>query len=86
MNGHTIYCTRVLGMNGRTLFVPDMDTEYLLMLNQPPAAFQQLVNNVFRNILGQYVIIYLDEILTFSKNPEQHYHHVQSALGRLRKH
>ena len=60
--------------------------EYLVMpfgLTNAPAVFQSLVNDVLRDMLNKYVFIYLDDILIYSKNEEDHVHHVQSVLQRL---
>lgn len=43
------------------------------------------VNGVFRDILNQFVIIYLDDILIFSKNHNQHKDHFWLILERLQK-
>ena len=33
-----------------------------------------------------FAVVYLDDILVFSKNPEDHVRHVEEILNRLRKH
>ncbi|QRW07008.1 Transposon Tf2-7 polyprotein [Ceratobasidium sp. AG-Ba] len=63
--------------------------EYLVMpfgLCNAPAAFQNFMNEIFRDILDVYVIVYLDDILIFSKDPEDHAKHVAEVLRRLRFH
>ncbi|QRV99033.1 Retrotransposable element Tf2 protein [Ceratobasidium sp. AG-Ba] len=63
--------------------------EYLVMpfgLTNAPATFQHFMNDIFRDILDVYVIIYLDDILVFSKNEEDHEKHVREVLSRLQKH
>ncbi|QRW03187.1 Retrotransposable element Tf2 protein [Ceratobasidium sp. AG-Ba] len=63
--------------------------EYLVMpfgLTNAPATFQHFMNDIFRDILDVYVIIYLDDILVFSKNKEDHEKHVREVLSRLQKH
>ncbi|QRV82130.1 Retrotransposable element Tf2 protein [Ceratobasidium sp. AG-Ba] len=63
--------------------------EYLVMpfgLTNAPATFQHFMNDIFRDILDVYVIIYLDDILVFSKNREDHEKHVREVLSRLQKH
>ncbi|QRW23612.1 Retrotransposable element Tf2 protein [Rhizoctonia solani] len=60
--------------------------EYLVMpfgLTNAPAAFQDMMNEIFRDLLDVYVIIYLDNILVFSLNKEDHKIHVQEVLRRL---
>lgn len=61
--------------------------EYLVMpfgLTNAPASFQHLMNHNFRDMLDDFVIIYLDDILIFSKTIEEHIGHVRRVLQRLR--
>lgn len=51
-----------------------------------PATFQHLVNDIFREFLDYFVIIYLDDILIFSASLELHRIHVKKVLSTLRKH
>lgn len=60
--------------------------EYLVMpfgLTNAPAVFQVLVNDVLRDFLNQFVFVYLDDILIFSKSLEEHQNHVSQVLQRL---
>ncbi|QRW24758.1 Retrotransposable element Tf2 protein [Rhizoctonia solani] len=62
--------------------------EYLVMpfgLTNAPAAFQHFMNNLFRDLIDVTVVIYLDNILIFSENPEEHLVHVREVLSRLMK-
>ncbi|XP_053548908.1 uncharacterized protein LOC128640454, partial [Bombina bombina] len=61
--------------------------EYLVMpfgLCNAPAVFQHFVNEIFRDFLNSFVIIYLDDILIFSHNYQDYVHHVRKVLQRLR--
>ena len=61
--------------------------EYLVMpfgLTNAPASFQSLINNTLREYLDVFAVVYLDDILIFSSNPEQHINHVRLVLERLR--
>jgi hypothetical protein len=63
--------------------------EYLVMpfgLTNAPAVFQHLMNDIFRDVLDMFVVIYLDDILIFSEDPKDHDIHVRLVLERLRKH
>jgi hypothetical protein len=63
--------------------------DFLVMhfgLTNAPATFQRLMNSIFSDILDGFVVIYLDDILIFSKNPSDHAAHVREVLSRLRKH
>jgi hypothetical protein len=60
--------------------------EYTLMpfgLTNAPAWFQCLMNNISCDLLGIYVIVYLDNILIFSKSKEEHVGHVKEVLKQL---
>lgn len=54
-------------------------------LPHAPATFQHFVIVVFRVILVQYEVIYLDDMLVFSDNLEQRCYHVHSIPERLQK-
>ncbi|KAG8703852.1 hypothetical protein FRC09_003909 [Ceratobasidium sp. 395] len=63
--------------------------EYLVMpfgLTNAPATFQHFMNDILRDILDIFVIVYLDDILIFSKSKELHKGHVKEVLSRLKKH
>jgi hypothetical protein len=52
-------------------------------LTNAPAAFQHFMNDIFRDMLDTKVVIYLDNILIFSKNQEDHERDVKEVLKRL---
>ncbi|MBW0484147.1 hypothetical protein O181_023862 [Austropuccinia psidii MF-1] len=61
--------------------------EYLVMpfgLSNAPSSFQNFVNDIFYDLLDIYVVVYLDEIMIFSKFEEEHVTHVSNVLARLR--
>ena len=55
-------------------------------LTNAPAGFQCFLNTIFADLLDVFVIIYLDDILIFSLNKEDHVKHVSEVLRRLQKH
>lgn len=62
--------------------------EYQVMpfgLTNAPASFQALVNTTFHDMVDQFVIVYLDDILIFSNTREEHEEHVRRVLQRLRE-
>ncbi|KAK3572571.1 hypothetical protein QTP86_000423 [Hemibagrus guttatus] len=63
--------------------------EYLVMpfsLTNAPAVFQSLINGVFQDILGKWMIAYIDNILVYSTSLEKHVRHVREVLSRLQRH
>ena len=50
-----------------------------------PATFMRVMNDVFRSFIDDFVIVYLDDILVFSKTWEEHVVHVKKKLDVLRK-
>ena len=62
--------------------------EYLVMpfgLTNAPASFQTMINDVLREYIDDFVVVYLDDILIFSKNLKQHRQHVHKVLKLLQK-
>ncbi|GBG82990.1 hypothetical protein CBR_g36519 [Chara braunii] len=55
-------------------------------LTNAPATFQRAMNDIFRDILEQYVLVYLDDILVYSQTLEEHLKHFRDVLDRLRRH
>ena len=45
-----------------------------------PATFQRLMNKVFANNIGKIIIVYLDNILVFSRDMDEHWKHLWWAL------
>ncbi|GBG73407.1 hypothetical protein CBR_g16123 [Chara braunii] len=54
-------------------------------LTNVPATFQRAMNDIFRDILEQYVLVYLDDILVYSRPFEEHLIHLGDVLDRLRR-
>jgi len=60
--------------------------EFLVMhygLTNAPASFQRFMNEVFKDLTDVCVVIYLDDILIYSDNPDEHLKHVRKVLRRL---
>jgi hypothetical protein len=55
-------------------------------LMNAPAVFQEFMNAIFRDVIDEWVVIYMDDILIFSNDREEHTGHVHEVLSRLRKH
>jgi hypothetical protein len=63
--------------------------EYLVMsfgLTNAPAYFMYLMNFVFMPELDMFVVVFIDDILVYSKNEEEHAGHLHVVLQRLREH
>jgi RNase H-like domain found in reverse transcriptase/Reverse transcriptase (RNA-dependent DNA polymerase) len=55
-------------------------------LTNAPGGFQRFLSGIFSDLLDVYVIIYLDDILIFSGNKDDHFRHVSKVLKWLCKH
>jgi hypothetical protein len=63
--------------------------EYTVMpfgLCNAPATFTALMNKVFAPYLDVFVVVYLDDILVYSKSLEEHVQHLRKVLSTLREH
>ena len=63
--------------------------EYLVMsfcLTNAPAHFMYLMNSVFMPELDKFVVVFIDDILIYSKTKEDHAEHLRIVLTRLREH
>ncbi len=70
------------------LITPSGHYEYLVMpygLSNAPSVFQEFMNEVFREFLHRSVIVYMDDILIYSRNLADHRHHVEQILQKLRQ-
>ena len=47
--------------------------------------FQTLMNNIFRPYLDKFALVYLDDILIYSKTKEEHLRHLKIVMNILRK-
>ena len=78
------------GDRPKTAFVtPRGQYEWNVMpfgLTNAPATFQRLMNYVLRDYLNEFCVVYLDDILIYSKTKEEHWDHIKRVLNKLREH
>ncbi|KAJ9516021.1 hypothetical protein QJQ45_024452, partial [Haematococcus lacustris] len=63
--------------------------EYLVLcfgLTNAPATFQAEMNRIFSDYINDFVVVYLDDILIYSKSAADHAKHLDLVLKRLREH
>jgi hypothetical protein len=60
--------------------------EFMVMsfgLTNAPAYFMYLMNNVFMDYLDKFVVVFIDDILIYSQNEQEHDKHLRKVLQRL---
>jgi len=63
--------------------------EFLVMsfgLTNAPTAFMDLMNKVSGQFIDQFVIVFIDDILVYSRSREEHEQHLRMVLQTLRDH
>ncbi|XP_073357951.1 uncharacterized protein [Aegilops tauschii subsp. strangulata] len=63
--------------------------EYTVMsfgLTNAPAYFMSMMNKVFMEYLDKFVVVFIDDIMVYSKNEEEHKEHLRLVLEKLREH
>ena len=63
--------------------------EYTVMsfgLTNAPAYFMSMMNKVFVEYLDKFVVVFIDDIMVYSKNEEEHEEHLHLVLEKLREH
>lgn len=78
------------GDEGKTTCVtPYGSYEFLVMpfgLTNAPATFCNIMNDVFYEYIDRFVVVYLDDIVVYSKTLDDHLIHLRRVLSRLREH
>nr|XP_016512898.1 PREDICTED: RNA-directed DNA polymerase homolog [Nicotiana tabacum] len=63
--------------------------DFLLMpfgLTNAPSIFCTLMNQVFREYINEFVVVYLDDIVVYNQTLGEHLEHLRKVLARLREH
>lgn len=55
-------------------------------LTNAPVVFMDLMNKVFQACLEKFVVMFIDDILVYSKSPEEHTQHLRIVLQILKEH
>jgi hypothetical protein len=55
-------------------------------LTSAPTSFMYLMNKVFMEYLDKFVVVFIDDILVFSRTEEEHEVHLRLVLEKLRAH
>jgi hypothetical protein len=55
-------------------------------LTNAPATFCNLMNDVFHDVIDKFVVVYLDDIVIYSRSLEDHLGHLRFVFQRLREH
>ena len=54
-------------------------------LTNAPAVFQRMINKVLVGLIGHIVMVYLDDIVIYSRSEEEHVQHLELAFSCLRE-
>nr|GFD39664.1 transposon Ty3-I Gag-Pol polyprotein [Tanacetum cinerariifolium] len=65
------------------LFVKKKDGSMRLCIDYP--VFMDLMNRIFYEFLDKFFIVFVDDILVFSKSKEEHEDHLRTVLQTLRQ-
>ena len=55
-------------------------------LTNAPATFMRLMNSVFHEYLYKFFVVYIDDILVYSKTEDEHAQHLRLILTKVREH
>jgi N-dimethylarginine dimethylaminohydrolase len=55
-------------------------------LTNAPTTFQSLMNEIFREYLRKFILVFFDDILVYSHTLTEHYEHLATVLNILREH
>ena len=65
-----------------------MDTKYSVMIfgvTNAPGVFMEYINCIFHTYLDRFVVVFIDDILIYSKSEEEHVEHLRIVLQVLKE-
>ena len=51
-----------------------------------PSTFQRLMNSVMHGFIDKFVLVYLDDVLVYSNNEDEHEAHLRQVFDQFREH
>ena len=57
----------------------------LFRLNNALATFQRLMNKVLRQYIGKFIQVYLDDVIIYSNNLDEHKKHIKAVFKKIRE-
>ena len=54
-------------------------------LSNAPAVFQRAMNKILQPFLGKFAMVYLDDVIIFSKSPQEHLEHLQQVFEKCKE-
>jgi hypothetical protein len=55
-------------------------------LTNAPAYFMYMMNKVFMEYMDKFVVVFIDDILVYSRSEEEHKWHIRLVLQKLQDH
>jgi hypothetical protein len=52
-------------------------------LTNAPATFQSYISQALQGLINDFCVVYLDDILVFSKSEKEHHQHLEQVVERL---